>query len=165
MTAITSSPRTRTVRCALAALILGPVAAQAEPVGCVTTAWRLPEANQQVCVEAFRDPKIPGVTCHVSQTKPEGDTSSADLAQDPSQFSLVCTQSGPITLPASLPHNAEVFAEATSPLFKETRVMRLWDQPNQTLVYLAISRKLTKGAQSNSISAVPIMPWNGRKGG
>lgn len=165
MTPITSSLHTPTVGCALAALILGAAAAQAEPIGCVTTAWRLPEANQQVCVEAFRDPKIAGVTCHVSQTKPDGDTSPANPAQDPSQFSLICTQTGPIALPASLPRNAEVFAEDTSPLFKETRVMRLWDQTNQTLVYLAISRKLTKGAQSNSISAVPVMPWGGRNGG
>ena len=55
-----------------------------------------------------------------------------------------------------------MFAEDTSILFKETRVVRMWDAPNRTLVYLAISRKLINGAPANSISTVPVMPWGAR---
>ena len=87
---------------------------------------------------------------------------SFGLAQDPSQFSLACRQTGPITLPDKLPKEATVFAEDTSVFFKETRVVRLWDEANRTLVYLAISRKLIDGAPANSISTVPIMPWGPR---
>ena len=36
---------------------------------------------------------------------------------------------------------------------------RMWDKANQTLVYLAISRKLIEGAPANSLSTVPVMPW------
>ena len=131
----------------------------AEQVGCVTTEWKLIGANHKVCVESFADPKVPGVTCHVSQARTGGVAGSFGLAQDPSQFSLACRQTGPITLPDKLPKEATVFAEDTSVFFKETRVVRLWDAANRTLVYLAISRKLVDGAPANSISTVPIMPW------
>jgi len=136
--------------------------ALAENVGCVTTEWKLIGANHKVCVESFGDPKIPGVTCHVSQARTGGLSGTFGLAQDPSQFSLACRQTGPITLPEKLPKEATVFTEDTSIFFKETRVMRLWDEANHTLVYLAISRKLIDGAPANSISTVPVMPWGAR---
>ncbi|MEI7611607.1 MAG: CreA family protein [Betaproteobacteria bacterium] len=140
----------------LAALISS---ASAGDIGCVTTEWKLLGANHKVCVESFADPKVPGVTCHVSQARTGGISGTLGLAQDPSQFSLACRQTGPITLPEKLPKESTVFSEDTSIFFKETRVVRLWDEANRTLVYLAISRKLIDGAPANSISTVPVMPW------
>lgn len=133
--------------------------AQAENIGCVTTAWKLIGANHKVCVEAFDDPKVPGVTCHVSQAKTGGISGSLGIAEDPSRFSLACRQVGPIALPARLPKEEVVFTEDTSLFFKETRITRLWDEKRNTLVYLAISRKLIDGAPQNSLSTVPVMPW------
>ena len=137
--------------------------ALAERVGCVTTEWKLIGANHKVCVESFADPKIPGITCHVSQARTGGVSGSFGLAQDPSQFSLSCKQTGAIVLPEKMPKEASVFSEDTSVFFKETRVMRLWDEANRTLVYLAISRKLIEGAPANSISTVPVAPWGLRQ--
>jgi CreA protein len=146
----------------LSSLLLVVMPAQAETVGCVTTAWKLVGANHKVCVEAFHDPKVTGVTCHVSQARTGGVAGSFGLAQDPSQFSLACRQTGPISWQNKLPKDEEVFSEDTSILFKETRVIRLWDEANRTLVYLAISRKLIDGAPANSISTVPVMHWGSR---
>lgn len=146
---------------AATSLLAAPLS-QADTVGCITTAWKLVGANHKICVEAFHDAKVAGVTCHVSQARTGGVAGSLGLAQDPSQFSLACRQTGPISLPAKLPESETVFAEDTSVLFKETRVLRLWDKANNTLVYLAVSRKLIDGAPANSISTVPIMPWGGR---
>ena len=146
----------------LVSLLLFASCAMAEKIGCVTTEWKLLGANHKVCVESFADPKVPGVTCQVSQARTGGVAGSFGLAQDPSQFSLSCRQTGPITLPDKLPKEATVFAEDTSVFFKETRVMRLWDEANRTLVYLAISRKLIDGAPANSISTVPLMNWGAR---
>ena len=146
----------------LAALLAGSHLASAERIGCVTTAWKLIGSNHKICVEAFNDPKVPGVTCHVSQARTGGVAGSFGLAQDPSEFSLACRQTGPISLPAKLSKDETVFSEDTSILFKETRVVRLWDERNRVLVYLGISRKLIEGAPANSISTVPVMPWGGR---
>ncbi len=144
-----------------ATLIVGAsLPAAAENIGCVTTSWKLIGANHKVCVEAFGDPKIPGVTCHVSQAKTGGISGSLGLAEDPTQFSLACRQTGPITLLEKMPKQDEVFSEDTSLLFKETRVLRLWDEAHKTLVYLAISRKLIDGAPANAISTVPVMTWS-----
>lgn len=153
-----------TLSCFLAGSLFSATSlnADADTVGCVTTAWKLIGANHKVCVDAFRDPKVPGVTCHVSQARTGGVSGSLGLAQDPSQFSLACRQTGPITLPASLPKEEIVFTEDTSILFKETRIVRMWDEANRTLVYLGISRKLIEGAPANSISTVPVMPWGGK---
>lgn len=131
----------------------------AEEVGCVTTAWKLLGANHKVCVEAFDDPRIPGVTCHLSQARTGGISGGLGLAEDPSRFSLACRQTGPITLPARIPDSENVFSEGTSLFFKSTDITRLLDKKHNTLVYLAISRKIIDGAPFNSLSTVPIMPW------
>jgi CreA protein len=133
--------------------------AWADTVGCVTTSWKLLGANHKVCVQAFGDPKVPGVTCHVSQARTGGISGALGLAEDPSQFSLACRQTGSITVPDRLPKDEVVFSEDTSLVFKETRVVRLWDEKNRTLVYVGISRKLIDGAPANSISTVPVMNW------
>ena len=153
---------TTLMKAALAALLtfgLGLAAAAAEEVGCVTTAWKLIGANHKICVDAFDDPRIPGVACHLSQARAGGLAGTFGLATDPSKFSIACRQIGPITLPASLPENEIVFNESTSILFKETRVVRMFDKKRATLVYLVYSTKLIDGSPMNSISSVPIMPW------
>jgi len=158
-----SRPRPGRPRLSAALLLwmLAP-ASFADEVGCVTTAWKLLGANHKICVDAFDDPKIPGVTCHISQARTGGIKGSFGLAEDPSQFSLACRQTGPITLPAKLPDSEVVFSEGTSLFFKSTNINRLWDKKHNTLVYLAISRRIIEGAPANSISTVPVMPWGGR---
>lgn len=134
-------------------------AAYSEEVGCVMTAWKLIGANHKVCVQAFDDPKVQGVTCHISQAKTGGLKGTFGVAEDPSQFSISCQQVGPIVINGKLPEEETAFSENTSLLFKETRVSRLFDAKRNTLIYLAISRKLIEGAPASSISTVPIKPW------
>ena len=123
-------------------------------VGCVTTAWKLVGANHKVCVEAFHDPKVPGVTCHVSQARTGGVSGAVGLAEDPSEFSLDCQQTCPVTLPEKFPKKKKVFSEGTSVLFKDTEVTRLYDDKRKALVYLAVSRRIVSGSPKNSISTV-----------
>jgi CreA protein len=151
------------VRQFIAALgVLFALSAQAEEVACVTTSWKFIGANHRVCVFAFDDPKVPGVTCHFSQAKTGGIKGSFGLAEDPSQFSLACRQIGPITLPEKLPKDEIVFSEDTSLMFKETSIHRSFDSKRNVLIYLAISRKVIDGAPANAISTVPIQPWGNR---
>jgi len=140
-------------------LLLFATHVQAEEIGCITTAWKLIGANHKVCVQAFDDPKVQGVTCHISQARTGGIAGAFGVAEDPSQFSIACRQVGPIAINDKLPEQETAFSEDTSIFFKETRVTRLFDAKRNTLVYVAISRKLIEGAPANSISTVPIMPW------
>ncbi len=145
----------------LCALLTGALMqnAAAEEVGCITTSWKLIGANHKICVQAFDDPKVSGVSCHLSQAKKGGLKGTFGLAEDPAQFSLACRQVGPITFKEKLAKQEEAFSENTSLFFKETRVVRLFDKKRNTLVYVAISRKIIDGAPANSLSTVPIMPW------
>lgn len=151
----------RVVICLLVAALYAPFA-QAEEIGCITTAWKLIGANHKVCVQAFDDPKVEGVACHISQARTGGLAGTFGVAEDPSQFSIACRQIGPINIKEKLPEEETAFTEDTSLFFKETRVSRLFDSKRNTLVYVAISRKLIDGAPANSISTVPIMPWSGQ---
>ena len=134
-------------------------AAQAEDIGCITTTWKLIGSNHKICVQAFDDPKVQGVSCHISQAKTGGIAGAFGVAEDPSQFSIACRQIGPIIINEKLPQEETAFTEGTSLFFKETKVSRMIDEKRNTLIYVAISRKLIEGAPANSISTVPIMPW------
>jgi len=134
-------------------------AAQAEDIGCITTTWKLIGSNHKICLQAFDDPKVQGVSCHISQAKTGGIAGAFGVAEDPSQFSIACRQIGPIIINEKLPQEETAFTEGTSLFFKETKVSRMFDEKRNTLIYVAISRKLIEGAPANSISTVPIMPW------
>ena len=147
---------------ACAALASPPMRALADDVGCTSTTFRLFSPNDKVCVQAFDDPGVPGVTCHISQAKTGGWKGAIGVAEDPSRFSITCHQFGPISIPAHLPQEQSVFSESTSLIFKNTKVVRMYDAKRNTLVYVAISKRVIEGSPMNAISAVPIMPWSGR---
>jgi CreA protein len=147
----------------LLAFALLAAVAQAEEIGCTSTTFRVFGANDKICVYAFDDPRVPGVACHISQARTGGISGSLGLAEDPSRFSIACRQVGPITLPDKLPKEESMFSESTSIFFKNTEVVRLYDRKRNTLVYVAISRKVIEGSPMNAISTVPIQRWEGAR--
>jgi len=149
----------------VAAPRLAPSAA-AEEIGEVDTAFKLLGPNHRIIVEAFDDPEIPGVTCHVSRAVTGGVSGALGLAEDTSDASIACRQVGPITLPDDPEdmedlHGEEVFSERRSIMFKRLRVVRFWDEKREVLIYLVYSDKLIEGSPKNAISSVPVMPWSG----
>ncbi len=155
-----SRPSTHATRGAVgAALLLSATFAHAEDVGCTSTTFHLFSPNDKVCVQAFDDSRVPGVSCHISQAKTGGWKGAVGVAEDPSRFAITCHQTGPITLPADLPKEESVFSESTSLIFKNTKVVRMLDAPHNTIVYVAISKRVLEGSPMNAISAVPVMPW------
>jgi CreA protein len=149
---------------AIALLLLGaPGVARADNIGCISTTFNLLSPNDKVCVSDFDDPKVPGVTCHISQARKGGWGQPFGLNEDPSNFSVACRQTGPISVDISkLPAHEETFSEKTSIFFKATRIYRMPDKKHNTLIYLAISSKIVNGSPENAISTVPIMPWGGK---
>jgi len=136
--------------------------AHADDVGCTSTTFRIFGANDKVCVMAFDDPRIPGVSCHISQARTGGVKGSLGVAEDPSRFAIACRQTGPIALPDKPPKEESVFSESTSLVFKNTKVIRMYDEKRNTLVYVAISKRVIEGSPMNSLSTVPILKWEGR---
>ena len=140
----------------LALLALFPLAAAAEPIGEVDTVFKLIGPDHKIVVEAYDDPRVPGVTCYVSRAKTGGIKGAIGIAEDKAEASIACRQVGPISFPGPLKQQEEVFGERLSILFKRLRVVRMVDAKRNTLVYLTYSDRLIEGSPMNSISAVPV---------
>ncbi|HEV7464229.1 MAG TPA: CreA family protein [Methyloceanibacter sp.] len=143
-----------------AALLAASGMARADDLACISTTFNLLSPNDKVCVSDFDDPKVPGVTCFISQARTGGWGQPLGLNEDPSNFSVACRQMGPITVDIStLPEKEEAFSEKTSIFFKATRIYRVPDRKRNILVYLAVSSKIVNGSPANAVSVVPILPW------
>jgi len=138
------------------ALALFAAAAQAEQIGEVDTVFKLIGPDHKIVVEAYDDPKVAGVTCHVSRAKTGGISGALGLAEDKAEASIACRQVGPISFSKPLPQQEEVFNERLSILFKKLRIVRMVDAKRNTLVYLTYSDRLIEGSPKNSITAVPV---------
>lgn len=111
--------------------------------------------TKDVVIKSEQDPKIPGVTCHISHVEADLDFS------DPSDMSIACRQTGPI-LPEhlnkiDLSKSGEIiFTESTSILLKSLKVRRIYDAKTSTLMYLSYSTKETSGSHHHALSTVPL---------
>ena len=143
---------------ALVALLWVPAAA-AEVIGSVDTVFKLLGPDHKIVIEAFDDPKIEGVACHLSRAKKGGVSGALGIAEDPSDASIACRQIGPIRMDGGIEDGEEVFSKRTSVVFKQLHVVRFLDRKRNVLIYLVYSDKLIEGSPKNSISTVPVMPW------
>ncbi|MEO1016224.1 MAG: CreA family protein [Pseudomonadota bacterium] len=133
--------------------------ARADEIGEVSTVFKWLGANHKIVIEAFDDPDVDGVSCFLSRAKTGGIKGSLGLAEDPSDASIACRQTGPIAINGELDDGDRVFRERTSIIFKTLQVVRFYDETRNTLVYLSYSDKFIEGSPKNSISAVVVRPW------
>ena len=111
--------------------------------------------TKDIKIQTFNDPKIPGVTCHISHVE-----ANLDFA-DPSDMSIACRQTGEITQAMlqdiDKSKNGEViFSTSKSILFKHLKIRRILDSSSQTLLYLSYSTKESTGSYKHSLTSVPL---------
>lgn len=130
--------------------------ATAEKVGEVGVDW----VGNDIVIDAIPDPKVEGVTCHIAYFDRSiiDRLSNGNWFEDPSNASISCRQTGPLRVgDIDLSEDGEdVFRESRSIVLKSLRVKRIFDQKNQTLIYLAHAAELTKGSAKMSMSTVPL---------
>jgi CreA protein len=135
-------------------------AAVAQEVGKVGVDW----IGNDIVVEAIKDPKVEGVTCHVSYF----DRSVVDRLkkgnwfEDPSDSAISCNQTGPITIHDidMSEEGEEVFKQGISLIWKKQVVNRIYDKANDTLIYLSHSRQVQDGSAKMALSTVPLYGQN-----
>ena len=130
--------------------------ASAESIGEVDTVFKLIGPDHKIVVDAYDDPKVPGVTCYVSRARTGGIKGAVGIAEDKAEASIACRQTGPVSFPMPLPVQEEVLTERQSLLFKKLRVVRMVDRSRNVLVYLTYSDRVVEGSPKNSISVVPV---------
>ena len=114
----------------LPAILAMAGAASAEEIGQVTTAFKILGANHRIVVEAFDDPEVEGVACFVSRARTGGISGSLGLAEDTSDASINCQQTGPVKFRGELEDGEEVFSRRASIMFKRIQVVRFFDTAN-----------------------------------
>ncbi len=141
--------------------------AAAEDVGQFRNDW----TGNSIVVEAIGDPKVQGVTCHISRFSRSliDRLSKGDWFVDPSNSSIACRQTGPVTISDinTSASGEEVFSERLSLIFKTLAVRRIYDKKNTTLIYVIYSRQVKDASAKMSISTVPLygrdVNWAGDK--
>lgn len=144
---------------ALATSLLGaslPMSARAEVVGEVGVDWM----GNDIVVDALNDPKVKGVTCHVTYFDRGvlDRLKNGNWFEDPSNNSIACRQTGEIEIGDIdlSKEGEEVFRQGMSLIWKKMVVNRIYDRPNNTLIYLVHTRELTDGSAKMAISTVPL---------
>jgi CreA protein len=141
--------------------------AAAEDVGRFRNDW----TGNSIVVEAVADPKVQGVTCHISRFSRSviDRLSKGNWFVDPSNSSIACQQTGPVTIGDidTSTSGEEVFSERLSLIFKSLAVRRIYDKTNTTLIYVIYSRQVKDASAKMSISTVPLyghdVTWVGNK--
>jgi len=116
--------------------------------------------TKDVVIEAKQDPIISGVTCHISHVEANLDFS------DPSDMSIACRQTGPITEEQlnKIDRSKDgdiVFKQSKSILFKSLKVRRIYDAEHKTLIYLSYSTKESSGSHHHSLSTIALFNTQG----
>ncbi len=139
--------------------VLGVLALTTALIGCsdnevgdVSLGWF---TTKDIKIEIVDDPKVTGVTCHISHVE-----ANLDFA-DPSDMSISCRQTGPITMAmlSTIDRSKSgetVFKTSKSILFKSLKIRRILDADNKTLIYLSYSTKEVEGSHKHSMSTVPL---------
>lgn len=142
-------------------LCLLPLAAHAEQVGKAGVDW----VGNDILVEAIRDPKVGGVTCHLAYFERSvlDRLSQGNWFEHPSNSAIDCALTGPVDLSQIRrgPAGEEVFSQGRSLVLKSLRVTRIYDEANEVLIYLAHASELTEGSAKMAISTVPLGARNG----
>ena len=139
----------------IAAILIAP-AAVAEEIGSFTNDW----SGNEIVVEAIEDPKIRGITCHVTHFERGliDRLRKGNWFEDPSNASIACRQTGPIVIGdiERDDEGEEVFNERKSLVFKNLAVRRIYDEAHRTLVYVIYSREVVEGSAKMNVSTVAL---------
>jgi len=132
------------------------VPATAEQVGNIDVDW----LGNDIIVEAIADPKVQGVTCHISYFERGviDRLQKGNWFEDPSNSSISCRQTGPITIGDIMrgDEGESVFSERRSIILKTLNVRRIFDEANQTLIYVSHAREIQNGSAKMAVSTVPL---------
>jgi len=71
-------------------LFILPSSLHADEIGSVDTVFKFLGSNHKIVIEAFDDPKVSGVTCHLSRAKTGGISGSLGITEDKAEAPTAC---------------------------------------------------------------------------
>lgn len=145
---------------AVALILVAACGARETEVGEFKNDW----VGNEIKLEALKDPKVDGVTCHLSHFDRGfwDRVAKGNWFEDPSNASIACRQTGEIRIGDINLDKAgeEVFSQRQSLIFKALAVRRIYDAENDTLIYVAYSRRPIEGSAKMAISTISLYGQN-----
>ena len=137
-----------------------PTPATSEVIGSVDTVFHLFSRDDDIVVEAFDDPDIPGVSCYLSRARKGGVKGMLGVAEDTSDASIECLCTDEITVPEKIRSGKAdgqlVFKKDTSLIFKSMQVVRFYDPKRDVIIYMVYSDRVVEGSPKNSVTCVKV---------
>lgn len=124
-----------------------------------STVFKLLSPNDKLATYGIDDPEIEGVACHFTVPEKGGYKGWLGLAEEVSDISLSCAQTGPVRFKDKSSQGEDMFRQRRSMFFKKMQIVRGCDSKRNVLVYMVYSDRVIEGSPKNSTSNVPIMPW------
>src|SRR5690242_2765359 len=124
-----------------------------------STVFKWLSPNDKLATYGLDDPEVEGVACHFTVPERGGFKGWIGVAEEVSDISLACRQTGPIRFKAKFEQGEDMFRQRRSLFFKKMQIVRGCDIKRNVLVYMVYSDRIIEGSPKNSTSSVPIMPW------
>src|SRR5215467_6977920 len=124
-----------------------------------STVFHLMSPNDKLATYGLDDPEVDGVACHFTVPEKGGFKGWIGVAEEVSDISLACRQTGPIRFKAKFEQGEDMFRKRRSLFFKKMQIVRGCDAKRNVLVYMVYTDRIIEGSPKNSTSSVPIMPW------
>ena len=121
--------------------------------------FKLLSPNDKLGTYGIDDPSVEGVACHFTVPERGGWKGWLGIAEQVSDISLACRQTGPIRIKQKFVQGEDMFVQRRSLFFKKMQIVRGCDKKRNVLIYMVYSDRLIEGSPQNSTSSVPIMPW------
>jgi len=142
-------------------MMIGSTAAMSETVGSIKLAGGY-VTSYALKIQAFDDPRVQGVSCHVSDVEVSGITFNSD----PSNASISCRQTGQIKIHGATkeqwwgdlnaaPNGESVFGK-TKGWNKSLSVVRVIDKKRKTMVYVVYTPKWGEDSKKNVVSSISM---------
>ena len=145
---------------ALASLALAACGGSGGEVAEINNDW----TGNEIKVEALRDEKVQGVVCHMAHFDRSvvDRLRKGDWFENPSNGTINCVVTGPVVIGdiETRARGEEVFRQSQSIIFKKLSVRRVYDEANDSLIYLVYSKRIVDGSAKMSIASVPLYGEN-----
>jgi len=139
-----------------AAMLLAACGGSGDEVAEINNDW----TGNEIKIDSFEDEKVSGVVCHMAHFDRSvlDRLSKGSWFENPSNGSISCAITGPVVVGDIKRGKSgeEVFKQRQSIIFKKLAVRRVFDEENNTLVYLVYSRKIVDGSAKMSIATVAL---------
>jgi CreA protein len=136
----------------------GSAAEQPDVIFKKSTVFKWLTPNDKLATYGLDDPEVEGVACHFTVPERGGIKGWIGVAEEVSDISLACRQTGPIKFKKKFEQGEEMFRQRRSLFFKRMRIVRGCDTKRNVLVYMVYSDRIIEGSPKNSSSSVPILP-------